>query len=194
LKYLPAIAASLLPDPFYQAITVESPTTADQQLVLESYFQYSFAEGTRTGRCVVAPQEEDGAAIWLLPREPQVQARESQEKTRFMRELLGPSGSENYHRIVDFMSPLAERHIPNNAWYLSIIGVRPAAQGKGLGVRLLTPTLEEADLLGVPTYLETFTPRNVPFYARLGFKTLAEYDEPVTESAYVIMRRDAKRS
>lgn len=149
MKFLPALAASLLPDPFYQAITVESPAISDKLRILESYFQYSASEGERTGRCVVASQEEDGAAIWLLPREPQIHALESQKKARFMRTLLGSGGSDNYHRIVDFMSPLAELHLPSNAWYLSIVGVRPEAQGKGLGVQLLTPTLEESDNAGV---------------------------------------------
>ena len=64
------------------------------------------------------------------------------------------------------MSPLAEKHVPANAWYLSILGVSPSSQGQGLGVKLLLPTLAEADVANVPTYLETFSPRNIPFYAR----------------------------
>ena len=191
MRFLPALATALLPDPFYQALTVDSPDPGHQGKVLESYFAYSFEEGCRTGKVVVAPSEADGAAIWLLPRTDRVQSQESRQKASFLTQLLGERGSLNYHSIVDFMSPLAEKHVPANAWYLSIIGVSPSSQGQGLGVKLLLPTLAEADVANVPTYLETFSPRNIPFYARLGYEVVAEYLEPVTRSTYSIMCREA---
>jgi GNAT superfamily N-acetyltransferase len=186
-----ALAQSLLPDPFYQAITIEHASTeADQLSVLEKYFEYSLGEAERTGRCVLAPNAADGAAAWLLPRTVQVGAAEDAAKASFMAELLGTQGSQNYHAIVDFMSPLAPRHVPSEAWYLSIVGVHPSAQGQGLGQQLLAPTLLEASAGKKVCYLETFTPRNLAFYERLGFVAVAEYAEPVTRSSYVIMRRD----
>ena len=74
--------------------------------------------------------------------------------------------------------------------FRSIIGIHPDAQGCGLGAALLRPTLDETGTQGVAAYLETFTPRNLAFYRKLGFDTVAEYLEPVTNSSYVIMRRD----
>jgi GNAT superfamily N-acetyltransferase len=186
-----ALALSLLPDPFYQSITMEFKDSQEQQLrVLERYFMYSLAEAVRTGRSVLAQPVETGGTAWLLPRSAEVQAVESQAKAAFMSETLGLTGSKNYHAIVDFMSPLAERHVPADAWYLSIIGIHPSTQGKGLGEELLKPTLQEASAIGATCYLETFTPRNLRFYNRLGFLSVAEYLEPTTGSAYVIMRRD----
>ena len=43
---------------------------------------------------------------------------------------------------------------------------------------------------GVCAYLETFNPRNVSFYERAGFTHAAKFDEPMTESSYVVMHRD----
>ena len=78
-------------------------------------------------------------------------------------------GMENYHRIVRYMTALAAQAIPHSAWYLSIVGILPSAQGRGLGATLLAGTLAEASHAHVPCYLETFTPRNLRFYERLGF-------------------------
>ena len=51
MKSLPALAAALLPDPFYQAITVEFAASNSARLrVLEAYFGYSMREAQRTGR------------------------------------------------------------------------------------------------------------------------------------------------
>jgi ribosomal protein S18 acetylase RimI-like enzyme len=187
-----ALALSLLPDPFYQAITIEhAGSHGDRLATLEKYFEYSLSEAERTGRCILAPNPAAGAAAWLLPRTAQVSAAEDAAKASFMAKLLGTQGSRNYHAIVDFMSPLAARHVPSHAWYLSIVGVHPTAQGQGLGQQLLAPTLLEASAGREVCYLETFTPRNLAFYERLGFVAVADYAEPVTQSTYVIMRRDA---
>lgn len=186
-----ALALSLLPDPFYQAISVDFAASAEQRLkVLEDYFAYSLGEAQRTGCSVSAAQVQDGCAAWLLPRTAEVQAREASAKAAFIAQILGPLGSANYDAIVDFMTPLAGRHVPDDAWYLSILGVHPAAQGRGLGEELLRPTLQDASARGVSCYLETFAPRSVGFYTRLGFKEVARYDEPTTGAPYIIMLRD----
>ena len=46
---------------------------------------------------------------------------------------------------------------PSHHWYLMILGVVPADQGRGIGGALMQPVLEEADREGVPCYLETMT-------------------------------------
>lgn len=61
--------------------------------------------------------------------------------------------------------------------YLFTIGVRPSAQGTGLGHRLLAPMLEACDRAGLPAYLENSNPRNHGFYAGHGFAH-REYFEP----------------
>jgi GNAT superfamily N-acetyltransferase len=190
-KALPALALSLSSDPFYQAITVECRSPLQRQRVLESYFEYSLAEAQRTGHCALASDPTLGATAWLLPRRLEVEATESEAKHGFLQALLGPKGYQNYQDILSFMSPRAARHVENNAWYLSIVGVHPSAQGKGLGQQLLLPTLRLAAEQQAPCYLETFTPRNLAFYTRLGFQSAAEYLEPTTGASYTIMHRGA---
>jgi len=186
----PALADALIVDPFYLAISVDfEHDMAARKAVLASYFGYSLGEAERTGRCLATEDGRLGAAAWLLPRAEEVDAAESAAKNEFLLATLGPRGHGNYHRIVEFMAARAPAVVPEGAWYLSILGVSPAAQGRGLGARLLAPTLAEADAAGVPCFLETFTPRSVAFYERLGFRTAARHLEPVTSSPYAIMCR-----
>ncbi len=121
-----------------------------------------------------------------------MEAAESEAKSKHLASILGPRGYENYYRIVRYMAPLAARVVPHGSWYLSIIGILPSAQGRGLGKRLLGETLAEASGAGVCCYLETFTPRTLRFNEGLGFRRVAAHLEPTTTAEYVIMRRDAR--
>jgi ribosomal protein S18 acetylase RimI-like enzyme len=187
-----ALVASLIGDPFYWAITEDFGTNlAQREQALTCYFEYSLGEAQRTGRSVLAPDPRLGAAAWLLPRTPDVDAKESKVKSEYLTSIFGPRGNENYYRMVGYMAPLAARVVPNDAWYLSIIGVLPSAQGQGIGARLVAGTLAEASSAHVSCYLETFTSRNLRFYEPLGFSRVAEHIEPTTGKTYVVMRRDA---
>jgi GNAT superfamily N-acetyltransferase len=188
----PALVESLIDDPFYQAITVDfEDKSAERERALHLYFAYSLGEAQRTGRCVIDKNPALGAAAWLLPRSREIGAVESSAKANYLSNVLGPRGRENYYRIVQFMGPLAEKVVLKDAWYLSIVGVLPSAQGRGIGARLLGNTLAEAQGSGVSCYLETFSPRNIEFYGRMGFKAIATHLEPTTHAEYTVMRRDA---
>lgn len=57
-------------------------------------------------------------------------------------------------------------------WYLPLIGVDPAQQGRGYGSALLAHALRLCDEDGTPAYLESSNPRNIPLYQRNGFEVL----------------------
>jgi predicted acetyltransferase len=95
--------------------------------------------------------------------------------------------------MVDFMSAQLEGLIANESWYLSIVGIKPEFQGKGLGAQLINEVLKETDKLGLPTYLETFTPRNISFYHRLGYQTAASFLEPLTNATYWVLLREPRQ-
>jgi len=63
-------------------------------------------------------------------------------------------------------------------WYLHFVGVRPDFQGKGWGGSIIREGLKRAAREGLPAYLETATPQNVPLYLRLGFEIVEEWDVP----------------
>lgn len=102
---------------------------------------------------------------------------------------MGETSLNAYFTIVSFMSEQLDATL-QDAWYLSIAGIKPDYQGKGLGAGLLTEVLNETDRNGIATYLETFTPRNIRFYERMGYKTTKEVLEPLTGCSYWIMVRE----
>ena len=53
-------------------------------------------------------------------------------------------------------------------WYLSVLGVEPSQQGRGIGSTLLRDWLGQVDGDEMPAYLETDRRENVAFYARWG--------------------------
>lgn len=63
-------------------------------------------------------------------------------------------------------------------WYLHFVGVRPDFQGRGWGGAIIREGLKRATADGLPAYLETATPQNVPLYLRLGFEIVEEWDVP----------------
>jgi GNAT superfamily N-acetyltransferase len=71
-----------------------------------------------------------------------------------------------------------------------IVGVSPAAQGRGLGRALLLPLMDRADAAGQPCYLETAQPTNIPFYKHLGFRQVVETREPKSGLQLWTFRRD----
>jgi len=190
-----ALVDSLCFDPFYLTITAAFGDDEERRRqALARYFDYSMREGARLGRLVVWPQQSIGAAVWLLPAEAVVYAAEAKAKAEFLTAALGTAGADAYRRIIEFMRPRAAAVVGASAWYLSIVGVTPSAQGQGLGKRLLEPTLAEADAAGADCYLETFDPRNPAFYQRLGFSAVASHSEPVTRASYTIMIRSSRRA
>jgi ribosomal protein S18 acetylase RimI-like enzyme len=64
-----------------------------------------------------------------------------------------------------------EKHHPKEPhYYLEFVGTTPAAQGKGMGSKVIAPMCERADAEGVGLYLESSKESNVPFYSRFGFE------------------------
>jgi GNAT superfamily N-acetyltransferase len=84
---------------------------------------------------------------------------------------------------------IAERWHPGAPhWYLGVLGTEPTRQGEGLATAVLQPVLERCDADGLPAYLETLTPRNVPFYRRRGFAVLGEEQVPDGPNAWFMWR------
>jgi ribosomal protein S18 acetylase RimI-like enzyme len=184
------VVVALEDDPFYRAICAPRPRDAvRRRSVLAQYFAYSIQEGKAVGRSVHLKDQACGVAVWLLPQAPEVQARTANRKRTFLESILEVKGCANYYRIVEFMRGKAAGLVKNDAWYLSIVAVDPAVQGQGLGQKLLEPTIAEADAASATCYVETFSPRNLSFYRRLGFATMARFAEPTTNSEYALMAR-----
>jgi GNAT superfamily N-acetyltransferase len=107
-----------------------------------------------------------GVALWLAPG-----IHPADEK---LGELVEATVSpERRNDMFGVFEQMAAYHPREPHWYLPLIGVDPAHQGKGHGHVLLKWALERCDRDHVPAYLEATSPRNMPLYARHGFEALA---------------------
>jgi ribosomal protein S18 acetylase RimI-like enzyme len=84
-----------------------------------------------------------------------------------------------------------KRCVPGRYWYLQLLGVEPAYQGRGYASALLKPMLERIDGEGLPCYVETQTEKNVPLYEHLGFRVVEEGIVPGSEVRSWAMVREA---
>jgi len=108
-----------------------------------------------------------GAALWLPPGlEP-----DREVMGELMQSTLTPSQLE---RALALFQQMAAYHPHEPHWYLPLIGVDPAQQGKGFGDALMVHALARIDREGVAAYLESTNPRNISLYRRHGFEPLGE--------------------
>ena len=110
-----------------------------------------------------------GAALWAAPDRWHVPLGELLRSANFNRRT--PAVLAGFGRV-DKVHP-REPH-----FYLSVLGVVPEAQGRGVGSRLLAPMLERCDREGVPAYLESSKAENLPFYERHGFRVTGDLRFP----------------
>jgi GNAT superfamily N-acetyltransferase len=95
------------------------------------------------------------------------------------------SGSQ-YLSVATRAHPRGEPH-----WYLAIIGVDPARQGRGVGAALLRSRLRGCDEGGLPAYLESSKLENVPVYQHFGFQVTGTLDLPEGAPVTTAMWRPA---
>jgi ribosomal protein S18 acetylase RimI-like enzyme len=88
---------------------------------------------------------------------------------------IGPAHTIRLARLDGYM---AKRHTKDRHWYLFVLGVDPAHQGKGMGGALLARLCARADEEGVASFLETDEEKNVGLYRRFGYEVIEEADTP----------------
>lgn len=112
-----------------------------------------------------------GVAVWLPPGScPWSALRKLRAAPALLRvALVAPGSASDFART----GANAERaHPAEPHWYLEVLGVRPEAQGHGVGTQLLGLGLARAERAGLPCYLETARRQNVGYYARFGFQVV----------------------
>ena len=190
-----SLAAALIGDPFYRAVTVAcGENEAARLAMLEAYFALALAEGEQAGRVDLADAAGHGAAIWTTDTPAALRQAAYAQREAALRTLLGERGFAHFTAIVANMEHALARHGLQDAWYLSIAGIAPAAQGQGLGASVLAPGLAAVDAARAACFLETYNERSLPFYGRLGFVVVGRYAEGVTGCDYWLMLRQPSAS
>lgn len=190
-----SLAQALISDPFYRSVTVACGDDAVARLaMLTTYFELALVEGFEAGRVDLADSAGNGAAIWTTDTPLPLRQAAYAQREAALRELLGPQGFASFAAIVENMAHALAQHDLQGAWYLSIAGIAPEAQGRGLGASVLAPGLAAVDQAGAVCFLETYNERSLPFYGRLGFEVAGRYTEAVTGADYWLMLRQPVRA
>ena len=149
---------------------------------LEYGLRYGYVRQSDKGRCV---------AIWIPPGKPMSPGRMVRCGMLAVPLRTGLRPLARFGGANGVMDKIHKRHMSGPHWELLIVGVDPALQGRGRGSALVRDGLARADESGLPCYLNTNTPANVPFYERLGFSVLEEATLGKDGPAAWAMRRDA---
>jgi RimJ/RimL family protein N-acetyltransferase len=112
-----------------------------------------------------------GAALWMPP--------DTWHMGPLAQLLLLPAIVSNLRadtpRLLKALTFIEKKH-PREPehWYLPVIGITPAWQGRGYGAALLRAVLERCDTDRVPAYLEASSARSRVLYERNGFEAVEE--------------------
>jgi ribosomal protein S18 acetylase RimI-like enzyme len=87
---------------------------------------------------------------------------------------MGREGLLRIGLVLDYLNDVHHRDFAPEHWYLSVVGVAPAQQRQGIGRALVLAGVAQAAAAGLPCYLDTAAPENVPFYEQLGFQVLVK--------------------
>lgn len=93
---------------------------------------------------------------------------------------LGVRSTFRQLSVSDLMCSIHKRHIASPHWYLYLIGVEPALQGKGYASKLVKAMLGRTDREGLACYLDNTNEKNLSMYQRYGFRVIEEYEIPRT--------------
>lgn len=127
-----------------------------------------------------------GAAMWLPPGvTPDGERLAALMEEHAVPERLGDLGA--------LMEKMQAAHPHEPHWYLPLIGVDPALQGRGIGAALMRHALERCDADGVPAYLESSNPRNIGLYLRHGFEILGTIQVGASPPMTPMLRRPQRK-
>ena len=123
-----------------------------------------------------------GAALWLPPGV----GPDDQAMVALMQATASPESMVDGMQV---MQQMASFHPHEPHWYLPLIGVDPAWQGKGVGGRLMKHATDLFDRDGALAYLESSSPRNIPLYQRHGFEILGRIQAGSSPSFMPMLRK-----
>jgi ribosomal protein S18 acetylase RimI-like enzyme len=163
-------------------------TWSDPHVYLASFPRFVRAFG---GRAFVRGsahyvQDHVGAALWLPPGEHP----DEEAMGKLMEDTVPAAVSKDAAGLLEQMG---RYHPKEPHWYLPLIGIDPAYQGKGYGGALLQHAAGMCDRAGELAYLESTNARNIPLYERHGFEVLGEIRSGSAPPLFPMLRKPRRK-
>jgi ribosomal protein S18 acetylase RimI-like enzyme len=153
------------------AWTAALPDARKRRAALRALVGFALADAGGAARVAVSDGRVVGAAVWQAPgRYPPGRGRQ----LRGLPHLLPMAALGRAARDIQRLGAAIDAVFPAEpVRYLQALGVAPAAQGQGVGARLVSDQLARSDAAGETAYLETGKPANVAWYEAHGFELVA---------------------
>lgn len=127
----------------------------------------AFGGGAINADSAYITEQMSGVALWYPPGA----GPDEDRFVDYLQQTVDESILDDGFRVLEAMG---EYHPEEPCWYLSVIGVDPVHQGRGLGAALMKHALKRFDEEKLPAYLESSNPRNISLYERHGFERMGE--------------------
>jgi ribosomal protein S18 acetylase RimI-like enzyme len=169
-------AATLLAKAFSNdpAMAYAVPDEASRVSRLIPFFKVSLLYGMVCGTVQATPDVQ-GVAIWFSPHPKKLALADSLKSGLLAQGIksvfrLKLREIQRFVTMEIYTQEMRRRFAPEPHWYLQILGIDPALQGRGYARALLQPMLDKARSEGYACYLETMKETNVAIYQKLGFR------------------------
>ncbi len=168
------------------AFSADPPTRwlfpkAKDYLAVYSRFADAFGGAAFPAGAAMMTDDATAAALWLPPG--------SEVDGEALGEIIAGAVAARGGGDNTIGEQVAAFHPQEPHWYLPLIGVDPARQGRGLGSALLKAGLAQVDAAGLPAYLESSNIKNVPLYERFGFEVLGKVESGDFPGLWPMLRK-----
>jgi ribosomal protein S18 acetylase RimI-like enzyme len=153
----------------------------------EGFFRVALASMKGTKMAAFESGRMIGVAHWVVSPHCQYPLL---EQAMTLPRMIRAVGLRPSVKVVVWLSAWSKHDPAEPHSHLGPIAVEPAAQGRGVGTRMMELYCAELDRTGVAGFLETDKRGNVRFYERFGFTITATVSILGVENWF--MRRDAR--
>lgn len=165
-----SLASAFSEDPLFSWMAGSAPGTALEPKMRILFHTFLKLDLERSEHLVFADEDGIGVAIWKAPNQWKMSTGDMVRALPGMIRAFGTKAP----RMIGAVNAIEKVHPKEEHYYLEGLGTRRDRQSKGIGSAVIRHMLDRCDAEGMPAYLESSNPRNVPFYARHGFETTGE--------------------
>jgi len=165
-----ALASAFAEDPLFGWMTGAAPNHPVGPKLRALFDAFLKLDLRRSDHLVFTDEDGIGAAIWKHPNRWKMPTGDMVRALPAMLRALGTKTP----RMVGAITAIEKVHPKEEHYYLEALGTHQDMQSMGVGSAVIRHMLDRCDAEGLPAYLESSNPRNIPFYARHGFETTGE--------------------
>ena len=163
-----ALASAFSEDPLFAWVVGPAAPLEDRlRIFFDSFIK---ANLRRSDHLVYVADDGSGAAIWQPVDKWKVPPM---DLLRSVPAILRAFRAR-VPAMLGALAAIEKVHPMEPHYYLEMLGTRRDRQSKGIGSGVMSVVLDRCDGEGLPAYLESSNPRNIPFYARHGFQVREE--------------------